>query len=143
VDDSEALWIKSPMSGPLPIQTNDRVALLTNNTFQWLGRVDFVINSGGVKIHPEILEAKSSEIIEKFFPESQFFYTGIKDEKLGEKVVLILEGTETANPRIADLKNNLKAELKRFENPKEIFFVNSFIRTQSGKLDRNKTVQQL
>lgn len=143
VDEREALWVKSPMSGPLPVQSNDQVILLSQNTFQWLGRVDFVINSGGVKIHPEILEAKASGIIEKFLPDSQFFFAGIKDEKLGEKVILIIEGTEVDSNSLDDLKDKLKAELNRFENPKEIFFVNRFTRTPSGKLDRNKTVQSL
>ena len=143
VDDREALWVKSKMSGPFPIQTNDQVILLSKNTFQWLGRVDFVINSGGVKIHPELLEAKVSGILEDYFPSSQFFFAGIKDDKFGEKIILVIEMEQPSDISAEDLKEELKTVLNRFENPKEIFFVKHFIRTPSGKLDRNKTVQSL
>ena len=30
--------------------------LIDENTFKWLGRQDFVINSGGFKVHPEKIE---------------------------------------------------------------------------------------
>jgi O-succinylbenzoic acid--CoA ligase len=143
VDERQALWIRSQMSGTLQIQTNDQVKLISENTFQWLGRVDFVINSGGVKIHPELLEAKASGILEDYFPNSQFFFAGIKDEKFGEKLILVIEGVQPSDTSAEDLKEKLKSVLNQFENPKELFFVNHFIRTPSGKLDRNKTVQRL
>jgi O-succinylbenzoic acid--CoA ligase len=143
VDERQALWIESPMSGSNPIQTNDQVELLSNSTFRWLGRVDFVINSGGVKIHPELLEQKAAAIINEFYPCSDFFFIGIKDEKLGEKVCLLVEVEKPDMDSARELKHNLESILCRFENPKEIFFVEKFVRTPTGKINRLQTAKCL
>lgn len=51
-----ALRINAPHLGIADLQTNDAVELISPGAFKFLGRTDFVINSGGVKIHPEQLE---------------------------------------------------------------------------------------
>ncbi|NDE62155.1 MAG: acyl-CoA synthetase, partial [Cyclobacteriaceae bacterium] len=53
VNELDCLWIHSPMSGADKIQTNDRIELRSKDTFVWLGRNDFVVNSGGIKLFPE------------------------------------------------------------------------------------------
>jgi O-succinylbenzoic acid--CoA ligase len=143
IDERQALWVESPMSGSNPIQTNDHIELLSARTFRWLGRVDFVINSGGVKIHPELLEQKIAAVIDEFYPSSDFFFTGIKDEKLGEKVCLLVELKKPDLDSARELKNRLKPVLSRFENPKEIFFVEKFVRTPTGKINRLQTAKCL
>ena len=52
-DDRGCLVIKSPHLSKQPIVTNDIVKLYSDTEFEWLGRFDNVINSGGVKIFPE------------------------------------------------------------------------------------------
>ncbi len=136
VDQRDALWIKSSMSGPSPIQTNDQVRLLSPDSFQWLGRLDFVINSGGIKLNPEVLEAKAEAAVVSFFPGSAFFFHGLKDEKLGEKLVLFIEKEGENGERAKLLREELKKSLARFEVPKEIYFKPMFRKTPSGKLDR-------
>ncbi|MEO9571516.1 MAG: AMP-binding protein [Polaribacter sp.] len=108
--------------------TNDIIDLISENKFKWLGRFDNVINSGGVKLHPEIIEEKLSVIIS-----NRFFVAGIPDEKLGEKLVLIVEG---------DFKeiSFSNVNLHKFEIPKEIYFVNKFIETKTKKIQRSKTI---
>jgi O-succinylbenzoic acid--CoA ligase len=138
-----ALWVKSPMSGSEKIQTNDLVKLTSKTSFHWQGRADFVINSGGVKLHPELLEQKSESLIREFFPESRFFYHGEKDEKLGERLVLILEKAKPDKELAKLLQEKIKSELGNFETPKKIYFLPSFIETESGKIDRLVTFQQL
>lgn len=104
----------------------------------WLGRVDFVINSGGIKIQAEALEKK----IEKYFrdqkQEKRFFIAGMPDEKLGEKVCLFIEGDEVD---IEFLKSNLKRLLSKYEVPKEIFISRKFYLTESGKVDRKRIIR--
>jgi len=56
VDDRGCLVISAPHLGGR-IVTNDRVELIGSNRFRWLGRWDRVINSGGVKLMPEKIEA--------------------------------------------------------------------------------------
>jgi len=50
---------------PQAIQTSDIIQLISPNQFKWLGRADFVINSGGIKLHPELIERKIQNIIQK------------------------------------------------------------------------------
>jgi O-succinylbenzoic acid--CoA ligase len=141
-DSRGALWIKSEMSGPDPIQTNDLVELQSETSFAWLGRADFVVNSGGIKLFPESIEQKAERILEEIFPGTSFFFLGEKDDTLGEKLILILETTESSS-RIKILKERLADVLGKYELPKKIYFSPKFVRTESGKINRFKTLENL
>ncbi len=58
-DERECLVIEVPYLTQEKIITNDLVELKDNKTFLLKGRVDNVINTGGVKVHPEEVEAKN------------------------------------------------------------------------------------
>jgi len=128
-DNRDCLVIDAPKVSERILVTNDIVELVSANTFKWLGRFDNIINSGGVKLVPEQIEKKLSQII--FQP---FFVTGIPDKLLGEKLVLVIEGTSFKLD-----KNILKNTLTKFEIPKEIYFVDKFVMTETGKMDRSST----
>lgn len=136
-----ALWIDSPMSDSIQIQTNDLVKLLSPHSFQWLGRADFVINSGGVKIHPELLEKRIEPAVHSFFPVSRFLLWGEKDRLLGEKLVLIIESTQDLL-KATQLMVRLKKELPKFEIPKFIYFNLNFYSSETGKILREKTAEK-
>lgn len=112
--------------------TNDFVTLLSPRTFIWLGRKDFVINSGGYKLHPEILENRWS-----LFLTCSFFINKELDEKWGEKMVLYIENIVL--PTID--KVLLSRTFKSYELPKTIYLCTEFVYTASGKIDRLKTVE--
>lgn len=61
-DDQNALCIVGPDGRTL--QTNDAVDVRSAHSFRWLGRLDDVINSGGIKIHPAAVERELACIIE-------------------------------------------------------------------------------
>lgn len=128
VIDCEELDIKG-------LKTTDIVELLDEKSFHWLGRADFVINSGGVKIHPEEVERKVANIIES----TDFIISQIEDQKLGSKVVFIGEKYLDT----PDLKDKVEKELSKYERPKAYFFISSLIKTASGKIDRNKTTAEI
>ncbi len=125
-DDRGCLAIHAPMLNPNPIVTNDLVECVNEKFFRWLGRIDNVINSGGIKIIPEVVEAKLTASI----PDRRFFIAGIPDESMGEKVVLVVEGDET------EIKLD---SLDKFEQPKEIYYVSEFSETPSGKIHREQS----
>jgi o-succinylbenzoate---CoA ligase len=141
-DSRGALWIKSEMSGPDPIQTNDLVELKSKTSFIWLGRADFVVNSGGIKLFPESIEQKAEAVLEEIFPGISFFFFGEKDDKLGEKLILILETTESSS-RVKILKERLSDVLGKYELPKKIYFSPKFVKTESGKVNRLATLKTL
>jgi o-succinylbenzoate synthase len=125
-DDRECLVIHVPMVNPKPIVTNDLVELVNETSFRWLGRLDNVINSGGIKIIPEVVEAKLVDVI----PDRRFFIAGAPNESFGQKVVLVVEGSE--------IEFSLDS-LEKYEKPKEIYFVSKFVKTKSGKINREET----
>ncbi|OYX24129.1 MAG: hypothetical protein B7Z16_01020 [Algoriphagus sp. 32-45-6] len=141
-DSRGALWIKSEMSGPAPIQTNDLIDLRSETSFVWLGRVDFVVNSGGIKLFPELIEQKAEEVVQELFPGISFFFIGEKEDVLGERLVLLLETTESSS-RVKILKERLKDVLSKHELPKKIYFSPKFARTESGKINRLATLNML
>jgi O-succinylbenzoic acid--CoA ligase len=113
------------------LQTNDVVTLVSKHSFVWLGRHDNVVNSGGLKIHPEQLEYTLQGQIK-----NRFFIASIPDEILGQKVVLIIEG-ESQNIELDFSEINTK------KRPKHTFFVKKFCETNSGKIQRQKTLETL
>ncbi|MBL7856270.1 MAG: AMP-binding protein [Cyclobacteriaceae bacterium] len=124
------------------IKTNDIVELIDTRTFKWVGRWDNVINSGGVKIHSEKVEAQIEKIFARLNIHNRFFIAGLPDKKLGEHVVLIIE-----NSLEESLKERLKIEsesiLSRFEMPKFMHFIPEFHTTKTGKIDRNYTLSNI
>lgn len=138
-DERGALWVKSPMSGPEKIQTNDLIDQKSETSFLWLGRVDFTINSGGIKLHPELLEQKAEAAIHEIFPGSKFFFFGENDDKLGQKLVLLIEIAEGTQEKAKLLHEVLKNRLAKYEVPKEIYFREAFKLTPNGKINRKLT----
>ncbi len=143
-DSRNCLTINAPKVSDEEIITNDVVEIVSSTEFEWKGRFDNVINSGGIKLHPEEIEKKLSPYIE-----SRFFVAGLPDERLGEKLVLVIEEKEASvieNRRtelVEVLFQNLNLPLTKYETPKEIFFVAQFIETPTGKIQRSKTLEQL
>lgn len=138
-DKRGCLVINAPKVAEEVIVTNDVVNLISNTSFTWLGRYDNVINSGGVKLHPEKIEEKLSTMIS-----NRFFVIGIPDNRLGEKLVLLIEGVADES-LVIDLKNELKnsAVLTKYEVPKEIHFIEAFVETETKKIQRTKTLDLL
>lgn len=57
-DERGCLIIDAPHLQARRFVTNDMVRLHGNKRFEWLGRFDYVINSGGIKLFPELIEQK-------------------------------------------------------------------------------------
>lgn len=130
-DSRNCLVIKAPKVADEVIFTNDVVDLISDTQFIWKGRFDNIINSGGIKLQPEVIEEKLSKAIN-----SRFFVTGIPDTLLGEKLVLIVEGKKIE----LDFSN---ADLTKYETPKKVFFMDAFEETSSGKIQRKHTLQKV
>ncbi|WP_010250958.1 AMP-binding protein [Myroides injenensis] len=129
IDERGCLIIDAPSVTDILIITNDVVDLLDNKHFIWKGRVDNVINSGGVKLHPEQIEEKLAKKIPY-----RFFVASKEDEYFGNKLILVIEHKEY------DLPKDIFNELGKYEIPKEIQFKERFIETASGKIIRSKNI---
>ncbi|MBL1219528.1 AMP-binding protein [Chryseobacterium sp. L7] len=127
-DERGCLKIFAPNVNAEVLQTNDLVDIKNEKQFKFLGRIDNVINSGGVKIFPETLEV----LVKKEIPNEAVFI-GIKDESLGQKLILVVEGEKSE-----DITNKISAIPfdKKFHHPKEIIFTEKIPRTPNGKVNR-------
>ncbi len=131
------LVINAPAIGVNNLLTNDIANLMSNGSFIISGRSDNVIISGGVKLHPEIIENKLKQYISE-----NFFVGAVPDKKLGNKIILFIEENLTKAHDANLLKENLKHCLSKFEMPKEIVYLKIFIKTDTGKLKRNAMINK-
>lgn len=136
-DERNCLTIQSPVSNNEILITNDLVNITSPSSFEWLGRVDNVINSGGIKIQIEQVEQKITEYFYEKNIANRFIIGGINDEQFGTKVVLIIEG------KCAIELNSLKPILTKYELPKLIFFIPSLVETKTGKIDRKQSINKI
>ena len=143
LDNRGCLTIKGDVTNNERLVTNDIIELLTRDRFRWIGRVDNVINSGGVKVQIEKVELAIAEAFADTTDSPRFFIAPQPDELLGEKVVLILEGTPLPKDEEANLMDNLRNTLRKFELPKDIYYSPAFSETATGKLSRQRTLQKL
>lgn len=126
-DSRGCLLITAPEITDEPVQTNDIVDIIDDKHFVWKGRIDNVVNSGGVKLFPEQIEERLAHYIPY-----RFFIIGKEDEALGEKVVLVIESAPYT------LKDEVFESLSKYEKPREIQFVPEFEETPTGKILRRK-----
>jgi O-succinylbenzoic acid--CoA ligase len=142
-DDSGKLWIMAPMAIEPLLQTNDLVEIIAENTFVWKGRADFTINSGGIKIQPEILESKIQPYIQSLLGNISFIVGAKDDARLGHKAVLVLQAPQISKSQTESLLKLLHEKVPRFEVPKEIHCLSEFEKTSSGKINRIKTLEKI
>ncbi|WP_420578412.1 AMP-binding protein [Ekhidna sp.] len=123
----QTLKIKGSITGNKWLITNDIVKIHSNKQFKWIGRADFIINSGGIKINPEMIEAQLMSQIK-----CDFMAASLPDDKLGRKLVLLIEG--------GDQKLDFTS-LGKYHQPREVFFNQQIFKTKTNKIDRLKTQQ--
>lgn len=135
-DHRNCLRINAPQFSFRQLQTNDIVDLLSPQSFIWKGRYDNVINSGGIKIFPEQLEAKLQPYISH-----PFFIGGVPHPTWGTAVELIVELPDSKLTDTFELEQQLhdicRTHLTTVECPKSIKFTAALPRTANGKIRRN------
>jgi O-succinylbenzoic acid--CoA ligase len=135
LDQRGCLEINAPVTNNDWVTTNDLVEIQNDNKFKWLGRIDNVINSGGIKIQIEELEAKIEKVFSSTGITRRFFISSLPHTELGESVVLILEGKKSEEEEKV-IMEKLKPALQKFEIPKAVKFVEQFKMTATEKIDR-------
>ena len=138
------LVINAPSLCAETLYTNDNVEMRSDGTFRILGRKDNVVCSGGIKLQIEEIEAKVANIIHV-----DFAISSKPDEKLGEKLVLVIEDSKERHVATSSsallssyLGFDLTACLEKYEIPKEVFYILHLPRTESGKIAR-ATLKQI
>lgn len=130
-DERGCLVINTPHLQQQRFITNDIVRIVDTTHFEWLGRHDNVINSGGVKLFPENIEHRLSPLISR-----RFFITSVPDEYLGQMAVIVIEDTPWSANSQQELLDEARKHLSPYEVPKRIYFMDHFQETYSGKIIR-------
>ena len=130
-DDRNCLVVDAPKLSDDIIVTNDIVKLHSKTEFEFVGRYDNMINSGSIKMFPELIEAKLRDKIKE-----RFFIASEPDPLLGEKVILVIEAKED-NTNASTFE-----DLDHYEIPKKVYAIENFIEINE-KIQRSKTLQLL
>lgn len=121
------------------IITNDLVEIINPKEFKWLGRYDNIINSGGIKVIPEKIEAGVADWMSVKRYSNRFFVTGAPHPQLGSQVTLVIEGTLSQEDEHA-LLSSLRSSLSKYELPGRVFYKEHFVETRTGKIDRSASL---
>lgn len=141
IDERNCLNIIAPMTDFKRIQTNDVVKIISSSSFQWLGRADNIINSGGVKIQAEKVEKIAYKGLETLnYLSVNLFLGGVPHDKYGEEANLFIEGISLSLNEQKLLLTFLSKHLDKYEIPKNIYAVGSFKKTETLKVKRKETI---
>ncbi len=140
LDARGCLTIRGAVTDGALLTTNDLVDLRADGTFVWLGRWDNVINSGGVKVYSEQVEetvaALQAQAGGTGWAARRLAVTGLPDERLGQVVTLVLEGTPLPAAEEDVLQAALRTLLDRFALPRRFVYLPHIPLTPTGKIDR-------
>ncbi len=132
VNSNQCLQVQHDAILPEGIATNDIVNIEADGTFTFVGRLDNVINTGGIKISPEIIEREWG-----LFLPFKFILAGENDTILGQKLIMILNDNQNLmKQEIIDLLQNHAIPSRLM--PKAIYIANVWTQTPSHKPIRNE-----
>lgn len=127
--------------GTVTISTRDVAQLIDPEHFLILGRLDNAIITGGVKVHPEQIEAKLAALHWPF----RYYIGGVPDSKWISKVTLFIDTSsltsdchsDAARYTDTDLFDAMRTILSGASLPRAIIRLRAFRYTTTGKLIRS------
>lgn len=135
IDNRGCLVICSKSRSFRELFTNDIVEIIDNRHFVWKGRIDNVINSGGIKVYPEEIE----QLIQHVIPDGiEFYISKTTDEKWGEVPVLVI--SKAVINVLQLLKDARKCVKMNAQRPVKIL-VRPIEHTSSGKIIRKPSCE--
>jgi len=142
LDERGCLFVQGAVTNEEKIQTNDLAEITSEKTFNWLGRIDNVINSGGVKVFLDNVDQVIAAIFYEQGWADSYFSWFEEDGKLGQKLILVIE-----NPHqeisVQFLLEEIRKRISAYETPKHVYFVDKFKKTPTDKIDKRRTVLEL
>ena len=116
--------------GGMAVWSGDSVRRDAEGLLYFVGRDDAMIKSSGNRISPTEIEESAVAVPGV----AEAVALGIKDERLGQAVLLLIRSAEADVE--AAVEARLKTELPNFMQPRTIIRLAEFPRTPNGKIDR-------
>lgn len=126
LSDNKTLVIDAPEIADDTLITNDIAEIRNDGSFRIIGRIDNIINTGGIKV-----QAEEVEDILKPFMKGSYAISSIPHSKLGEAIVLLVDNIEDQQQSEEFIKT-----VPRYQQPMYIIKVKDIPLTRSGKIDR-------
>ena len=115
------------------LRTGDLGRLGTDGRLTVLGRVDDLVISGGVNVHPDEVEA----VLATHPGVAEVAVAGRADPEWGQRVIAVVVPRDPRNPpTLDDLRGYARERLAAAKAPRELTLVPALPRTASGKLLR-------
>jgi O-succinylbenzoic acid--CoA ligase len=115
--------------------TDDLGRVAADGTLEVLGRIDAVINTGGVKVDPVAVET----LMRADASVADVVVVGIPDAEWGERVVAIVVPTDAAAPpTLEQLREIVGAALQTSHAPREVRVVDRIARDAMGKVSASE-----
>ena len=127
IDERSCLRIKGAVTQHAWIQTNDCVSLRDKTHFNFLGRVDFTVNSGGIKIQVEPIEKKVDSLFDSLSIGTPFFVGAVADDVLGEKLTLFINDVDWSTEKKELILIKLIELLPKYHVRKSIFCIENIV----------------
>lgn len=136
-DERGCLVVTDRKLGITNLITNDIVTIHSSHTFEWHGRYDFIINTGGIKVKVEDLE-KNLKLVVPY----NYFISGTPHPKWGQQITLVIEADALNEIDMISITDSI-GELHKTHQPKQIWLCSKFIYTENGKLNRNESLRYI
>lgn len=131
-DAAGCLVIDAPTVCPTTLTTRDRAVLHPDGVrFRIVGRIDNVVQSGGLKLQIEELERALRPHLS-----APFMLTKCQDPRLGEALVMLVASPDTSQAQAA-----CRQWLKRYEQPRHFISVTQLPATATGKPARAEAMR--
>jgi len=132
--DNGALIIETPHLKTKTHRTNDEVELVDESHFSLIGRLDDVINTGGIKIHPRVVE----EILKSNGLEKEFFVCGTPHPELGSQITVVINAVNDS--KLSSVQKFIETlDWPNYHNPRKVI-ARDFIYTATGKINKRATL---
>ncbi|MFT5512082.1 MAG: O-succinylbenzoic acid--CoA ligase [Bacteroidia bacterium] len=120
------------------VKTKD-VGTVDGRTIHFIARKDEVVNSGGLKLQIHDIRLAIDKIFDDNNLLVRFILWKQPDDMLGEKLVFVGLNSQ----KDLEVERVLNDTLPKFEIPRIFYWTDAFERKESGKIDRQKTVDRL
>ncbi len=130
LDERDCLCIDAPLLNVYQLKTNDISMINPDGKFQILGRIDNVLVTAGLKIHPLQVEQLAAKALGR-----ACLLSAEPDEKAGLSLVMLIEGYP-ATAEIYQIWEQLTDALQKEEMPRRLHFIDTIPMLESGKPDR-------
>jgi O-succinylbenzoic acid--CoA ligase len=136
LDTEGRICINAPKYSPGTVHTTDLGIIPEPGMLGVVGRDDFIINSGGVKINPFPWEHYFQKQIQKIV-----LLIPVPDKRLGNRAVVIIEAeeTEALRNKVKEIIIHLRKDVPLDREP---VFLSEFPRNQSLKVDRKALIKR-